>query len=49
MIKGAIERGWLTESAMFEALLSCKRAGANGIITYAAKDIAEQLVAGTSG
>jgi porphobilinogen synthase len=46
MLKGAIERGWLDESVMMEALLSIKRAGADGILTYAAVDAAKRLKAG---
>ncbi len=45
MIKAAAERGWLNESsAMLESLLAIKRAGADFIITYFAKDIASLLV-----
>ena len=44
MIKAAAERGWLDgERAMLEALLAFKRAGCDGILTYAARDIARQL------
>ena len=44
MIKAAAERGWLDgERAMREALLGCKRAGADGILTYAALDVARTL------
>jgi porphobilinogen synthase len=44
MIKAAAERGWLDgERAMLEALLGCKRAGADGILTYAALDVARNL------
>jgi porphobilinogen synthase len=46
MLKGAIERGWLDESVMMEALLSIKRAGADGILTYAAVDAAKRLKKG---
>ncbi len=46
MLKGAIERGWLDESVMMEALLSIKRAGADGILTYAAVEAAKRLKAG---
>jgi porphobilinogen synthase len=46
MLKGAIERGWLDASVMMEALLSIKRAGADGILTYAAIDAAKRLKAG---
>ena len=44
MIQAAAERGWLDgERAMDEALLAIKRAGADWILTYAAKQIAERL------
>ena len=44
MLKAAAERGWLDgERAMAEALLSIKRAGADWILTYAAKEIAPTL------
>lgn len=41
MIKAAAARGWLDETqAMMESLLSIKRAGADFIITYFAKEAA---------
>jgi len=44
MITGAGEQGWLDgERAMDEALLSFKRAGADGILTYAAVETARKL------
>jgi porphobilinogen synthase len=44
MIKAAAERGWLDgDAAMLEALLAFKRAGADGILSYAALDVAERL------
>jgi porphobilinogen synthase len=44
MIKAAAERGWLDEQrAMMETLTSIKRAGADMIITYFAKDAAKYL------
>ncbi|MDO4541073.1 MAG: porphobilinogen synthase [Syntrophomonadaceae bacterium] len=44
MIKAAAEKGWLDETAvMMETLLSMKRAGADLIITYFAKDAAKNL------
>jgi porphobilinogen synthase len=46
MLKGAIERGWLDETVMLESLMSIKRAGADGMLTYAAVDIAKRLKAG---
>ena len=42
MIHAAAEKGWLDyDSAMSEMLLSIKRAGADGILTYFAKDFAK--------
>jgi porphobilinogen synthase len=44
MIKAAAEKGWLNENqAMLETTLSIKRAGADLIATYFAKDIARLL------
>jgi len=44
MIKAAAQAGWLDESrAMMESLLSIKRAGADMILTYFAKDAARAL------
>lgn len=44
MIKAAAERGWIdAEKTMLESLLAFKRAGARGIFTYAAKEVAELL------
>jgi porphobilinogen synthase len=44
MIKAAANTGWLDESrAMMESLLSIKRAGADLILTYFAKDAARLL------
>ena len=44
MLMGAAERGWLDgEKAMPEALLAFKRAGADGILTYAALDMARKM------
>ncbi len=42
MIKAAAEKGWLDgEKVMLEVLTSIKRAGADVIITYLAKDAAK--------
>ncbi|MEE9530384.1 MAG: porphobilinogen synthase, partial [Syntrophobacteria bacterium] len=47
MIKAAAEKGWLDgERAMMEVLTSIKRAGADIIITYFAKEAAERLAHG---
>jgi porphobilinogen synthase len=44
MIKAAAEKGWIDgERVMMESLLSMKRAGADIIITYFAKDAAKLL------
>jgi porphobilinogen synthase len=44
MIKAATEKGWIDgERAMMECLLSIKRAGADLILTYFAKEAAEVL------
>jgi porphobilinogen synthase len=44
MVKAAAERGWLDgDKAMVECLMAFKRAGADGILTYAALDIAAKL------
>ena len=47
MIKAAAQAGWLDEGrAMMESLISIKRAGADLILTYFAKDAARRLLAG---
>lgn len=44
MLKAAAQNGWLDEKAcVIEALLSFKRAGADGILTYFALDVARWL------
>ncbi|MDA3868670.1 MAG: porphobilinogen synthase [Gammaproteobacteria bacterium] len=44
MLKAAAQNGWLEEKAVvMESLLSMKRAGADGILTYYAKDVARWL------
>ena len=43
MQMAAIEKGWLSEAIIRESLLSMKRAGADAILTYFAKQVAEQL------
>ncbi len=45
MMKAAIANGWLSEDVIMESLLSFKRAGADGILTYFAKHAAQQLKA----
>jgi porphobilinogen synthase len=47
MIMGAAERGWISgDEAMMEALIAFKRAGADGVLTYAAMSVARRLKAG---
>ncbi len=43
MIKAAIKLGWLNEDVIYEILTAIKRAGADLIITYHAKEIADFL------
>ena len=45
MLKAASQNGWLNEKdVVLESLLSMKRAGANGILTYFAKDAAKWIM-----
>ncbi len=47
MIKAAAQNGWLDhDKAMMEAMISFKRAGADGVLTYFALDIARRLKLG---
>ena len=47
MIKAAAQNGWLDgEAAMMESLIAFKRAGADGVLTYAAIETAKRLKAG---
>ncbi|MGD9583456.1 MAG: porphobilinogen synthase [Lysobacterales bacterium] len=47
MLKAAAQNGWLDERAcVLEALTSCKRAGADAVLTYFALDAARWLRAG---
>lgn len=43
MLAGAIQNGWLSESVILESLMSCRRAGADGIWTYFADVAAQKL------
>jgi len=43
MLRGAVDRGWLGEGVIMEALLGMKRAGADGILTYFALETAKAL------
>lgn len=50
MIKAAVQKGWIDERAVvMEMMLSFKRAGADLIITYYAKEIAGWLKGGDEG
>ena len=43
VVPESINKGWLNEKVIMESLLSFKRAGANGILTYFALEAAEKL------
>ena len=44
MLKAAARLGWLDEdAAVMETLLALRRAGADMILTYFARDVAERL------
>lgn len=43
MLKGAISNGWMDERVIMESLISIKRAGADLILTYFAKDVAKLI------
>lgn len=43
MHQAAIQNGWLSEDVVTESLLAMKRAGADAILTYSAKHVAQQL------
>ena len=50
MVKAAASRGWLDERrVVLESLVGMRRAGADAIVTYHAKDAAAWLTAGDSG
>jgi porphobilinogen synthase len=47
MLRAAADNGWLDgERALMEALIGFKRAGADGVLTYAAVETARRLKAG---
>jgi len=47
MLQAAAQNGWLDgDRAVMESLIAFKRAGADGILTYAAVDAARMLKAG---
>jgi porphobilinogen synthase len=43
MLRAAIGKGWLPEACIVESLLAMKRAGADGILTYFALEVAKEL------
>jgi len=44
MLAGSVERGWFDKDrVMLESLMSFKRAGADGVLTYFARDVAKLL------
>lgn len=43
MLAAAIQNGWLSDSVILESLMSCRRAGADGIWTYFAEEAALKL------
>lgn len=46
MLKAAAEKGWLDhDKALMETMMSFKRAGCDGVLTYAARDVAALLKA----
>jgi len=48
MLKAEVQNGWLDERAcVLEALVAFKRAGADGVLTYFARDAARWLRAET--
>ena len=44
MLKNAINHGWLDKEVMLESLVSIKRAGADAILSYAAKEISKEII-----
>jgi len=47
MLRAAAHNGWLDgERAVMESLIGFKRAGADGVLTYAAVDAAHRLKQG---
>lgn len=43
MMQAAIQNGWLQPSVIMESILCFKRAGADGVLTYFAKEVAEEI------
>ena len=47
MLRAAADAGWVDDERIFiESLTAFKRAGADGILTYAAVEVARRLKAG---
>jgi porphobilinogen synthase len=47
MMKGAALNGWLDwDRVIVESLMAFKRAGADGVLTYAALEVAKRLKTG---
>ena len=46
MLRGAIDNGWMDDRVILEALMSFKRAGADGILSYFSIEAARRLRAG---
>ena len=44
MLRQGVDGGWLGEEVVMESLLAFKRAGADGVLTYFARDVARGLV-----
>ncbi|MEM4690006.1 MAG: porphobilinogen synthase, partial [Archaeoglobaceae archaeon] len=44
MVKAGIKMGWLSKDIIHEILTAIKRAGADLIITYHAKEIAKEII-----
>ena len=43
MLKGAVLQGWVKEEVILESLMSFKRAGCDGVLTYFAPEVARML------
>ena len=43
LIKNGIQKGIIDKEAVFESLISLKRAGSNAIVSYFSLDVADQL------
>ena len=43
MLKLAINEGWLDTEVMLESIISIKRAGADAILSYAAKELSKEM------